>query len=454
MESAPTDYLPGIRRQYEHLPYPHRDPEEERTRLINPSSERLANLNHYCYRGRRRFDDFRVLVAGGGTGDGTIYLALQLAPYPGAKVVHLDLSTASIAVAKRRAEIRGLTNIEWIHGSLLELPDMGLAPFDYINCTGVLMILADPDAGLQALKSVLRPDGALGLMLYAQYGRTGVYQMQALMRLINRGVTEIPDQVAHARAMLAGLPRTNWFKRGEDLVSDHERMGDSGVYDLLLIEQDRAYTVPETYAFVERAGLHLLDYCWARERVLLEPETHLRNPELLQRIAAYPLPRRRAIAELLSGRLTRQHVYAAPDPDRVATPDDPDMVPSLTDFPDPGAHAALADHIAAHPGQPVEVHLPETTFAFTPGLCTEAVFRHMDGVNSLGEIYARVREDLGRPELTDAEILAEFRPLYERFHLGDGILLRHRSVPATTEVTQAVWERWRTEGGGPVPQAD
>jgi 2-polyprenyl-3-methyl-5-hydroxy-6-metoxy-1,4-benzoquinol methylase len=438
-----ADYLPEIRDQYEHLPYPHRDPEEERTRLIDPCSDRLSNLNHYCYRGRRRFDDFRVLVAGGGTGDGTVYLALQLRDFPGARVVHLDLSTASIDVARRRAEVRGLSNIEWVHGSLLDLPTMGLGPFDYINCTGVLMILEDPDAGLAALKSVLDPAGAMSLMLYAQHGRTGVYQMQTLMRLVNEGQDDMGARLANARKVLASLPPTNWFKRGEDQFSDHARWGDAGLYDLFLIERDRAYTVPETYAFVERAGLHLIDYCWARERLMIDPETYVTDPALLARIAAMPLPERRAIGELISGRLTRQHVYAAPQPDRVADPDDPDNVPFLVGFDDPETHARMADHVDANPNQPFQVTTPDRTFTLTPGPRTGAMLRHLDGDTAIADILARARDAAPGPAPSDAELTAEFRALYDAFRPTDSILLRHRSVPAVPEMTQAVWEARR-----------
>ena len=58
-----------------------------------------------------------------------------------AQVVHLDMSTASIALARQRAELRGLHNIEWVHESLLNLPRLGLGKFDYIHCSGVMLSL-------------------------------------------------------------------------------------------------------------------------------------------------------------------------------------------------------------------------------------------------------------------------------------------------------------------------
>ena len=50
--------------------------------------------------------------------------------------------------------------------------------FDLVVCTGVLHHLPDPDDGLRALRDVLRPGGAMRLMVYARYGRAGIYMMQ------------------------------------------------------------------------------------------------------------------------------------------------------------------------------------------------------------------------------------------------------------------------------------
>jgi 2-polyprenyl-3-methyl-5-hydroxy-6-metoxy-1,4-benzoquinol methylase len=56
--------------------------------------------------------------------------------------------------------------------------------FDQIVCTGVLHHLADPDAGLRALREVLVPDGAMHLMVYAPYRRTGSYVLQEFSRRV------------------------------------------------------------------------------------------------------------------------------------------------------------------------------------------------------------------------------------------------------------------------------
>ena len=56
--------------------------------------------------------------------------------------------------------------------------------FDYINCSGVLHHLVEPEAGARALASVLAPHGALGVMVYGELGRIGVYHAQDMLRLV------------------------------------------------------------------------------------------------------------------------------------------------------------------------------------------------------------------------------------------------------------------------------
>src|SRR5690242_2846636 len=162
-----------VRDLYEALPYPERDPADESKRLLRTWLDDLPMLNHYGFAGRRAFGaGFRVLVAGGGTGDATVFLAEQLKAV-GAEVVHLEVSATSLGIAKRRAEARGLANVEWVHASLLDLHSLGLGAFDYINCVGVLHHLEDPDAGVRALLGSLASGGALASWSTVRSGARG-----------------------------------------------------------------------------------------------------------------------------------------------------------------------------------------------------------------------------------------------------------------------------------------
>ena len=415
-----------VAEQYESYPYPPRNPEDERTRLNRPCLSDLARLNFYCFRGRRDFrDNFRALVAGGGTGDATIFLAEQLKGSD-ASVVYLDLSGSSMEIARRRAEIRGLANITWMQGSLLDLSNMGLEPFDYISCTGVLHHLEDPQAGLMALRTVLKDDGAMDMMVYGKYGRTGVYQIQELMRLINHGEKTEQMKVWNARQVLEALPTTNWFKRGEELIADHTRGGDAGIYDLLLHSLDRAYSIPELYELLGSARLHLIEFVPHRRAAYL-PEFTLRSSPLLTIVKAMPLPDQQAIAELMCGTIAKHEFYAAPRRDTVASLTDLDNVPFFTYEQVRGpdlyekAQASADKSLSIRAPQGVTLHVALEGLA---GL----VLKHLDGRRTLAEILRLVREDSSaRP--ADDEIMARFRSVYDILRFGDMLMLRHSSVP-------------------------
>jgi len=56
--------------------------------------------------------------------------------------------------------------------------------FNYIDVSGVLHHLPDPPAALRQLKAVLDAKGGIGVMLYGKHGRTGVYGLQRMLRLL------------------------------------------------------------------------------------------------------------------------------------------------------------------------------------------------------------------------------------------------------------------------------
>lgn len=307
--------------QYEAFPYPKRDPRDEARRLIVGSPSHLREIDHWVFRAARPASQpLRALVAGGGTGDGAIMLAQQMATAgrPG-RVTYLDRSTAAHQVARARAEARGLT-LDWHRGSLLDLPESGLGPFDYIDCCGVLHHLPDPAAGLRALLSVLAPGGGMGLMVYAPHGRTGVYMLQdALRRLAPEGDAP-PARLDVARRVMRHLPESAWLRRNT-YFGDHIEGGDAGLYDLLLNPRDRAYTAPEFIALLDGAGLQVTALM---EPLRYDPAAYLPDPRLRARIDALDPAARAGLAEALTGNMSTHVAYCvraaevgpAPDPMR------------------------------------------------------------------------------------------------------------------------------------------
>lgn len=298
--------MDSVKSQYESYPYPARNPADEAKRLIQGSPSAVAEIDHYLYGGARDWSGpFRVLVAGGGTGDGLIMLAQQLSDLGcPADITYIDLSTASRAIAAARAEKRGLNNITFHTGSLLNAASMG--PFDYIDCVGVLHHLPEPSEGFAALRAALAPDGGMGLMVYGALGRTGVYDMQDMLRVLTKKDHSPEREVETAQALLSALPDSNRFKRNP-FLSDHQS-NPAGLYDLLLHKQDRAYTVPQLYEELDRADLGLISFVG---RCNYDPLCLLTDAKLKARISQLSEREQHAFAELFTGNLSKHTFYAA-----------------------------------------------------------------------------------------------------------------------------------------------
>ncbi len=393
-----------VQAQYEAYPYPARDPRDEARRLVTGSPSELAEVNNYLFAGRRDFSrPFRALVAGGGTGDATIMLGQQLADRGGVgEVVYLDLSTAARATAEARAEARGLTNITFVTGALEDLPSLGLGTFDYIDCCGVLHHLEDPAAGLRALAAVLNDPGGMGLMLYGEYGRTGIYPMQAMLRDLGRGL-KLEDRIGLARRLMAALPETNWLRRNPYL-GDHEK-SDAELVDLFLHSRDRAFTVPQ---LAELAGSAELDIVAFVEPARYEPATYLGDPNLLACLEGLNRVERAGFAEALAGNIKKHVVYVAKTGTgngRMARPERPEAVPILGRLPAAALAGALKrEAVLKVDLDGVALRLP------LPGLASEIVAR-IDGEKSLGEIHATLQEH--RPTLDWLAFKAAFDRVYE-----------------------------------------
>ena len=368
--------------QYEAYPYPQRDPRDEAKRLIVGSPGHLREIDHWIFGATRPASrPLRALIAGGGTGDATIMLAEQMrrAGREG-PVTWLDRSTASLKIAQARAAARGLTNIVWEQRSLLDLPASGLGPFDYIDCCGVLHHLPDPPEGLRALLSVLAPDGGLGLMVYAPYGRTGIYMIQDGLRLLAPSEEEPAARLDVARRLMKHLPETAWL-RGNTSVSDHLNGGDAGFYDLLLNPRDRAYTVPALSDLLERAGLAVA--CWV-EPIRYDPVPLLPDPRLRARIAALSPIDRAALAESLAGNIAAHIVYCtrAGAATQRADPFHSDAVPICREV----SGEDLAKSIQANNTLFVRLDALRVPVPVPP--MASAILRLIDGKRSVGEIGA------------------------------------------------------------------
>ena len=241
----PTADELSIRTLYELQPYPPRQHKQHQYghKLL---VECMPDVIQQYVRGGHEFNattkhPYRILIAGGGTGDPTLSCANSFfrAGIP-VQVVHLDLSMSSNQIAMAR--VKHLLDpmlaqqIFFIRGSISDISKMikirssgggdgdvldrgklsqhhkvddqhrhrqpfdtgnsqhvGLISalfaqgFDYIHSTGVLHHTSDPSQSLNALitNSLLRKNGGLALWVYASSGgRAGVHDFQQIMNIL------------------------------------------------------------------------------------------------------------------------------------------------------------------------------------------------------------------------------------------------------------------------------
>ncbi|HEX6729514.1 MAG TPA: class I SAM-dependent methyltransferase [Pyrinomonadaceae bacterium] len=192
--------------------------------------------------------DLDVLVAGCGTFQSAKYAFCHSA----ARVVGIDVSSTSLEHTERLKRNYNLTNLDTRQLPIERVQELE-QQFDLIICTGVLHHLADPDAGLRALRSVLNPEGAMNLMVYAPYGRAGVRMIQEYCRRlgIETSHQEIHDLISVLKVLPQHHPVLSSQRGSRDFFNT------DALADALLNPRDIAYSVPQLFDFIERNDLRL-----------------------------------------------------------------------------------------------------------------------------------------------------------------------------------------------------
>jgi SAM-dependent methyltransferase len=242
----------AVREQYEANPYPrwHRVPAS----LATPFPLRRALrelLPHADLGGLRVPDAPDVLIAGCGTGYQSALTALR---NPGARILAVDLSRASLAYALRRARELGLAHVRFAQADILRLGAL-TERFDYIECAGVLHHLRDPLAGGKVLAALLRRGGVMKLALYSERARHGVVAAREL--IARHALGGALEGVRAARQLVLGEPAgspARTITLGKDFYSA------SGARDLAMHVQEQRFTTAQLGEFLGALGLELLGF--------------------------------------------------------------------------------------------------------------------------------------------------------------------------------------------------
>jgi SAM-dependent methyltransferase len=381
--SVPTD----VQGFYERYPYPRPIDALDDYRLRWQDVSRRRADFHLFWPWKPYKEEHRILVAGCGTSQA----AKHAVRWPEANVTGIDFSATSVRCTEALKQKYNLTNLEV---RLLPIERVGelRMTFDQIVCTGVLHHLEDPDAALCALRNVLEPDGAMHLMVYAPYGRAGVYMLQEFCRRI--GIRATDSEIRDLIAALEELPAKHPLARLLRDVPDFRR--EAGLADALLHPQDRAYSVPQLMELISGAGLRFGR--WIRQGPYSPRCGVMARLPQAARIAALDPAGQYAATELFRGSMATHSVVAYRDDSAAASQqasfssDWLDYVPvrvadtlCVQERLPPGAAGVLINR--AHTDH--DIYLPIDAQE-------KRLFDAIDGERSIGKIVGGTHRDVGR----------------------------------------------------------
>ena len=289
-----TDIADAVRAFYDQHPYPPpvEDLDDYGRRWVGPL-RRKADY-HLYWPDQPYREGLNILVAGCGTSQAARYALRNR----GNHVIGIDVSSTSIRYTETLKDRYNLNNLE-VHQLPLERVHELNQHFDLIVCTGVLHHLPDPDSGLHALGSVLDSYGAMHIMVYAAYGRAGIYMLQEYCRRL--GIGRSREELNDLANTLLALPFEHQLTPLMSESPDFRTR--AGLADALLNPQERAYTVPQFFDFIDSTDLSFGR--WVRQAPYLPQCGNLALSPHFDRLNRLTPIEKYAAVELLRGTMTR-----------------------------------------------------------------------------------------------------------------------------------------------------
>ena len=388
-----------MRAFYESHPYPAplRDLDRHRELYRNPDRRRALSLLLWPTEKPRA--NREILVAGCGTSQAAIHALRE----PDAHVTAIDISETSLRHTRDLQQKYGLQNLDLHRLAIEQVGELGQT-FDQIVCTGVLHHLPDPDIGLRSLRNVLAPNGAMHLMVYAPYGRAGIYMMQEYCRLLGIGATEaeLRDLGTTIGALSADHPIAGVSRRAKDFsISRRARR-------CAAPPSGPCLHGAELYAWLERCGLSFGR--WFEQAPYLPQCGAIAGMPHAARLASLAPPSQHAAVELLRGTMTR-HNFIAYREDRLGESQPitfdgdawrgyvPLRLPwtlCIRDRAPPGSAAVLINRAHTYPDLALPIDAAQ-----------ERIFAAIDGNRSIDEILRRPRRGGDEPARRFVEQLWE-----------------------------------------------
>lgn len=236
-----NDVSRKVQSQYEENPYP---------RWISMPTTPMHN-DDIAFAEEHRYKEYRVLVAGCGTGRQALSSATH---YPNAHITAIDLSRTSLAYGLRKAQETHLADrISFIHADILDMKEWD-GQFDIIECSGVLHHMEDPFAGWKTLNDLLVPGGYFKVGLYSALARQQI--VEARQYIAEKNYSPTPEGIRACRDEIIALPVHHPMR--QHLIGSNDFFSMSLLRDLIFHVQEHRMTLPQIQEMMDKLGLTCL----------------------------------------------------------------------------------------------------------------------------------------------------------------------------------------------------
>ena len=300
--SNPTSDV--VSRQYERWRYPEPIQDLEVWLRSNWQWFDPRHASRTLWPDREYKPDLDILIAGCGTNQAAVFAYTN----PDAKVVAIDVSQPSLDHQQYLKDKHGLRNLDLRLLPIEESSTLG-TDFDLIVSTGVLHHMADPLVGMKALAACVRPDGAIGVMLYAKYGRVGVEMLESTFR--DLGLQQDEASLRVVKEAISMLPADH-PARGYLKMSGDARF-DAVLVDTFLHGRARSYTVNDCLDLVAESGLVFQG--WLQKAPYYHHELLNQTPDLTSALSGKSELKIWSVMERLNSS-NACHFFIACSPDR------------------------------------------------------------------------------------------------------------------------------------------
>ena len=238
---------PGTREYFDEV--------ETRKYFVEPHIPRFAEFP--------RWQNKRVLEIGCGIGTDTMNFARH-----GAHVTAVDLSEKSLEMARKRAEVYGLSgNIQFCHSSGETLSSILPAQaYDLVYSFGVIHHTPHPDRVLEQIRNYVREGSTVKIMVYHRYS----WKVFWVLMMYGKGrFWQLAEMVARHSEAETGCPVTYTYTKSElrELLERHgfhvKQMQSEHIFPYRIPDYIQYRYVREWYFRGMPAPLfHLLERCF------------------------------------------------------------------------------------------------------------------------------------------------------------------------------------------------